>query len=135
MWHRFGKAAVAGAFAVMSLAYLASAQAPPSPAGGGSVVVAGEALAREVTDFDAQLHGGAVEAGEWGRQAENAARFVFSEVHGTSVPVCRGVLGDACAACPVYTGLLRWPPGPGTAAGPPVLRPDLDLPARPVRNL
>jgi hypothetical protein len=38
MWHPFGKAAAAGALAVVSLAYLASAQAPP--AGGGSVVVA-----------------------------------------------------------------------------------------------
>src|SRR5215471_11532965 len=64
---------------------------------GGDLVVAGEALAREVTDFDAQLHGGAVEAGEWGRQAENAARFVFSEVHGTFVPVCwGGVRGRVC---------------------------------------
>jgi len=40
MWHPFGKAAAAGALAVVSVASLASAQAPPSPAGGGSVVVA-----------------------------------------------------------------------------------------------
>src|SRR5205085_7861772 len=40
MWHPFGKAALAGALAVVSVASLASAQAPPSPAGGGSVVVA-----------------------------------------------------------------------------------------------
>src|SRR5207247_1142781 len=77
---------------------------------GGDVVVAGDALAREVTDFDAQLHGGAVEAGEWGRQAENAARLVLGEVHGTA-PVCWGVLGDACAACPVYTGSARMAAG------------------------
>ena len=40
MWHPFGKAAAAGALAVVSVASLASAQAAPSPQGGGSVVVA-----------------------------------------------------------------------------------------------
>src|SRR5262249_58971130 len=40
-----------------------------------------------------------------------------------------GVLGDACAACPVYTGLLGPPPEIVTAARLPVLRPDLAVPA------
>jgi len=40
MWHPFGKAAAAGALAVVSITSLASAQAPPSSQGSSSVVVA-----------------------------------------------------------------------------------------------